>query len=96
MTTLPRVYAGDIGTLIDVDLGEDITLATNISLSVKKPDGKVVTWSPSLQGTTALRYVLQAGDVDLAGIYFIQPKLTLGTWSGSATAIQLTVYPAYN
>jgi hypothetical protein len=90
-----KIYIGNVGTIIDIDMGEDVSQATNLSLSVQKPSGQTVTWIPQIQDTNYLRYVLQAGDVDLAGTYRIQPKLTLGTWMGYGIVVQLRVYELF-
>jgi len=73
---MAKIYVGDIGTLFNV----------------KKPDGTMVTWTPSIFGTNYLRYYSVSGDLDSAGIWTIQPSLTLGTWTGSCNPVTFKVY----
>ena len=77
-----KIYVGDVGTTILVDMGEDISSATNLALEVKKPDGSIVEWVPTVSDKNFLKYIIKAGDLTLEGTYTINPKLTLGDWSG--------------
>jgi len=90
-----KIYVGNIGTIIDIDMGEDVSQATELSWNIRRPDGGETTWTPQVYDTTFLRYVLQVGDVSLAGVYHIQPKLTLGSWVGFGSAVELRVYALF-
>ena len=36
---MSKVYIDDVGTVIEVDVGVDVSTATTTDLDVKKPDG---------------------------------------------------------
>lgn len=90
-----KIYVGDVGTIITVDCGEDISTATVNQLAVQKPDGTVVTWEASVYNTNYLRYTVQTDDLDQAGVYKVQSKITLPSWSGLGETDEFTVYEAY-
>jgi hypothetical protein len=94
MAVVPRV--DDIGTEIIVDMQVTITGATGLSFDVRKPSypetGGTDTWVPSIYNVQYLRYVIQTGDLDEEGTYWIVPKLTLGTWSGAGDPVSFKVY----
>lgn len=96
-----KIYIGDVGTLILIDLGEDITQATNPMLDVIPPDGMANAdgtivngkqWVPEIVDGTYLSYEIAEGDIDEPGTYKINPKLTMGTWTGHCDTVEFTVY----
>lgn len=91
-----KVYIGDVGTVIELDMQEDISSSTSITFRVKKPDDSIVTWVPSIYGTDYLRYTLVADDIDLSGIYYVQPHMTLGGWVGYGKTVKLEIYSLSN
>jgi len=95
MTTDKKVYIGDVGTVIDVDCGESISGATSCALSVLKPNGARVEWSATIHGTSVLRHIVVAGDLDVAGTYRLQPMLTLGTWAGRGNTVSFDVWSLF-
>jgi hypothetical protein len=90
-----KVYIGDVGTIIDVDCGETISTATGYKFYVKKPDGSEAEWTATIQGTTALKHTAISGDFNVAGTYYIQPYMTLGSWTGRGNTVELIVYRTY-
>ncbi len=90
-----KIYVGDIGTEILVDCAADISTASNPVIEVKKPDGTVVQWPATLQGTTTLRYVTQAGDLDQEGRYLVQARPNILGWSGRGETARFVVRPAF-
>ena len=97
MAVEPKVYEGDVGTVLYFDTTEDITGASNLALYVIRPDKSQVTWTPVVDGTTKLKYITQEGDIPegITGYYLIQPKLTLTGWTGRGTTVRLRVYPKF-
>ena len=85
------VHLGAVGVTITIDMGETISTSTSYSLRVRKPSGNIVTWTPSISGTTALAYDTTAGAINEAGTYYINPYLTLSGWTGYCDAVKLTV-----
>ena len=97
MTTEYKPYVGDVGTIIEIDMQETITGATAITFEVRKPKSgggyEDVQWTGvTVEGTTKLKYTVGANNFDVAGIYIIQPKLTLSGWTGRGDPVQFTVY----
>jgi len=85
-----KVHAGDVGTVITVDVIEDISNATVTNLIVKQPDGSTVTWAGSLYGTHSIRYTSEAGDL-VAGAYKVQAYVEIPTWQGHGEEFEFTV-----
>jgi len=91
-----KPYVGDVGTEIKIDMQEAMAGATNITFEVKKPNGEEKTWSGiEITETTKLKYKTQADDLDISGIYKIQPKLTIATWTGKGYTVTFRVYEKY-
>lgn len=88
---MDKVYVGDIGTIIEVDCGENISAATGQKFMVKKPDGTQVDWTASIYGTTKLRHTTIAGDLSCAGKYYINPYMTLSTWTGKGKTVEFEI-----
>lgn len=86
-----KVYVGDVGTVIEIDMQENISSATGYKLKVRKPDGTLVDWAPSIYGTNYLRYTIVTNDLNMAGTYTIQPYMTIGTWTGRGDVISFAV-----
>lgn len=98
MTIEPKVYEGDVGTVLLIDTKENISTASGLSLLVRRPDKSEVIWTPILDGTTKLKYTTVAGDVPegITGTYLIQPRLTLSGWTGRGTTAKLPVYQKFS
>jgi hypothetical protein len=95
-----KIYVGDIGLAILVDVGADISDATEATLSVRKPDGTEVSWAAEVRTvsgqTNFLRHVTVPGDLDVPGKYRVQPNLTIaGGWSGLGETDTFRVYDTF-
>ena len=87
----PRI--GNVGVVVRVDMQEDLSQVTDTKFIVKKPDGKSYTWTPaSIDGQTKLTYVVQSGDFDQIGLYWLWPAFKLGAWEGNCEAVSFYVY----
>lgn len=99
MATIRKIYVGDIGTVIIIDMGANISGATNIKFIVNKPDASnpgqntEVEWVAIISGTSAFKYNIQIDDLDIDGYYEIRPEFSLGTWSGSGNKVGFPVEP---
>lgn len=89
---MAKIYVGDIGTLFNVNMGENVSGGSSLTFNVKKPDGTIITWTPTLYGTNYLRYSSVSGDLDSAGTWVIQPSLTLATWTGGCDPVTFKVH----
>jgi len=90
-----KSFVGDIGTIIHIECGRDVSGATGVLFKVKKPDATTADWTPAISGTTAFNYTIQAGDFNQAGTYKIQWYGTLGTWTGRGETAEHVVYPTF-
>ena len=93
-----KIYVNDIGVVIEIDMGESLNAATNLKLEVRKPDNTKVEWTPTVygEGFNYLRYITVANDLNLAGVWKIQPSLTLGSWSGLADTVSFEIFAKYS
>lgn len=86
-----KIYVGDLGLEIIIDMHEDISEATTYEMLVLK-DGTEVTWAASIYNDRYLRYITAAVDLDVAGTYFIQGNLLFpGGWSGLGETVTFVV-----
>lgn len=88
-------YVKEVGTIVLVDCGCNILGATSTKLKVKKPDGIVVEWAATIEGTNYLKYTIQAGDLGQIGRYYVQASLALFGWSGRGETDSFIVYEPY-
>tara|TARA_Y100000114_G_C11739392_1_gene318055 strand:+ start:188 stop:493 length:306 start_codon:yes stop_codon:yes gene_type:complete len=84
-----QIQQGDIGTKLLVTVTDagtvvDISSAIALEIFLKKPDGTILSRSGTLDsdGTDGkMFYIIVAGDVDVAGHYKLQGKVTLSSGS---------------
>lgn len=96
-----EIHLNDVGTIfeltvMDGDTIVDISLATELLILFKKPDGTVVeqTASKTTDGTDGkMQYVTIAGDLDALRVWKIQGRVTLQTGKWSTEVDKFTVYP---
>lgn len=100
-----KIYVGDIGTEIILDVGSDVQTATVTQILWKNPKGKTGYWNAQLitddgqvynpndpQVITKIRYVTTANDIDTVGQWKIQAKIVLPLWSGRGETASFVVY----
>lgn len=91
--TEEKVFVGDVGTLVEIDMQDGMTGATDISFQVRKPNGNDAVWTPiTVNNITFLRYTAVVGDWDQEGNFIIQPRLTLGGWTGLGNPVTVEVF----
>lgn len=90
MTT--KVFLNDTGTELYVDCGSDIQSATVTTLKVQKPDELEYTWSGAVYQNNQIKYTIQAGDFNQAGLYYIQAYIESPTWTGRGETVTLQVF----
>jgi len=96
MATEEKVYVGDVGTEIKIDMQEAMAGATDITFEVRNPNNEEKAWSGiTIVETTKLKYIIQAGDLNIVGNYKVQPKLTIGAWTGKGLTVTFRVYEKY-
>ncbi len=95
-----KIFVGDSGFFLDLVFDFTVTDATSRSFDVEKPGGTNVTWSTiTIPDANTLRYVMEVGDIDEAGVYRVQPKFTLltpetSTVIGTVPPVSFDVDPA--
>ncbi len=89
-------YKGEIGTKIVVDCGCDISGATQVLLRVKKPDKSIVVWRPEIYNKNYLKYIVQNGDFDLPGTYYLQAYIQIGGWTGLGETCTFLISPEFD
>lgn len=87
---IPYVFLNDIGTLIKVDVGSDVSGASTKLIKYIKPDGTEGSWDSTV-ATQYLQYITVDGDLDQIGQWEVQAKVTLvgGTWHGEVTRFEV-------
>ena len=58
-----KIYVGDVGLEIIIDMQEDISAATTYEMLVLK-NGTEVIWDASIYNDRYLKYVTEADDLD--------------------------------
>ncbi len=91
-----KSYVGDIGTIIEVDMGTDISHASLVELHVKKPGGSSVEWTGAVYDTNYIRYSTVDGDFSLPGLYLVNPYIEIGNWKGYGETVSFRVYRKYS
>ena len=93
---MSKVYKGNIGTIIKINIDRDITTATVKTLFYKKPSGTTGSWAPVISGTSYLEYETTAvGDLNEIGTWEVQPYLEIGGFKGFAETVSFTVYDEF-
>ena len=90
-----KVYVGDIGTIITLDTGEDITSATTCDIKVRKGDGTLTTWTGVLSDSNSISYTILAGDLNCTGTYSVQAYIIMPSWRGLGETAQFRVYDTF-
>jgi len=98
---------GDVGTVIELDMDENIAAAVEhsgetgngIVFIVTKASGATAVWKNcTVFGTDFLRYTTITDDLDEASMdnsdtpFKITPKFKLGDWEGHGDTVEMYVY----
>jgi hypothetical protein len=92
---MSQVFVGDVGTIIQLETGVDLSSATTVTIRVKKKGEKhqisVEEWTGTVASTTKVRHVSAAGDFDVAGTYLLQAHVLMPSWEGYGGIVELPV-----
>lgn len=93
---MSKAYVGDIGTIIQLDVGTNVTGATSITVECIKPSGIESHW-PAVIGVNpnTIEHTILPGEFDEVGVYLIQAKLSLGSGTWRGETVKLTVFDKY-
>ena len=90
-----KVYVGDEGTVILIDMQEDISTATTTEINVRNSGGDN-TWTATIYDSNYLKYTTITDDLDVDGTYLLQPYLEFPTgWKGKGETVSFEVYEAF-
>jgi hypothetical protein len=75
------IQLGDTGTEISISLSGTVDTSTIISSTIRyrKPSGTTGEWTGTVVDEL-VQYVTQSGDIDEAGVWYIQAFFDTGTW----------------
>jgi len=98
-----KIYVGDIGTafrliMTDPDTNQpiDISTASSLNISVKKPNGTIENWvAQNGANIGEVEHIAIAGDLDIAGNYQLQAIVALPSWSGRSETAATTIYQPF-
>jgi hypothetical protein len=93
---MSKMYVGDIGTIIILDVGITVASATSYSFKVIKPSGVIQDWTCTVNSTTSFKYATQNGSLNESGIYHIQAYATYPDWNGRSDTISFEVYDLFD
>lgn len=86
------IFKGDINTRIELDAKRDISEATLLVITYRKPDGTVGEWEAELSGTDKALYITKENDLDVVGHWEVQLYVEMPSWKGTGTQATFTVY----
>jgi hypothetical protein len=89
-----KIYVHDVGTVVELECGQDMTLAENPAILVRRPDGTARTWAAEAEGTR-LRYVTRQGDLSIPGVHRLQAAFAQGVFHGRGATVELMVHRAF-
>ena len=91
--TREKIYAGDYGYNIIIDMQESVVDATTISFFIRDPDGEIteITSSISIYQNKNFKWTVPEGTTDIAGTYYIRPHFTQSGWTGSGKTVSFDV-----
>ena len=91
MMSNTKVYVGDIGTVVTLDCGTDISALSSATIEVRKPNNASASWPASLSGTDFITYTAVSGDFNQAGAYRLQARVAIGAgvWRGETIVLQV-------
>jgi len=76
------IYKNQVGAVITLATGQDLTGATKTEFHVVKPDGTTATWTATESGIAgSLTYTTDADDLDQSGLYLIVAYVEWGETS---------------
>jgi len=94
---MAKLYQGDVGVTVNVATGITLTGATTTQIRVKKPSGTLAAWVATIDGANAqqLNYTTIAGDLNEAGMYFLQAYVITGTQTLFGETAEIEIFGAF-
>lgn len=88
---MSTVFVGDVGTVITLDCGINISTATLVKIRAKKPDLSVVEWAATVEGTNSITHTITVGELNVPGVWLLQSYVEMPEWRGRGEWVSLTV-----
>jgi hypothetical protein len=86
----------DLGVVVSLDTGVDISTATTHTIEVLKPSGATASWLGTLDpDNRSVNHTIVAGDLDETGIYLLSAKVTIGSGVFHGDSVALEVKGAF-
>jgi hypothetical protein len=87
-----KIYIGDIGTKIILNIGTDISAASECKIMYKKPDGTSGEWEADIEDDDqSISYTTEADDLDASGRWKLQAYVSLADWTGLGETAEMVV-----
>lgn len=88
---MQQIFVGDIGTVLLLDCGVNITSATSVKVIAKSPQGLKKEFIGTVDGTNNVKYTTSSADFDVAGNWLLQSYVQMPDWTGRGAWVTLTV-----
>lgn len=88
---MSSVFMGDVGTIISINCGLAVNTASVMEILVKRPDLSTAVWSAIPDGAQSIKHVIQAGELNMPGVWQLQPRIVMPTWKGRGSWVELRV-----
>lgn len=90
-----KLYVGDVGTLIKLDTGNDLTNATLQKIKYKKPNDTTGEWEAEIEDPPTagiIKYKVTAGVFDVSGIWKLQAYVEFDAdhWLGETVTMKVS------
>lgn len=92
-----KMYQGDVGTVLQVNVGDDMSSATTVELSILKPDLTTEVWDAIVNGVdnTQIDHTIITDELDQVGRYGVQAHIVISGWSGLGETTEFIVHEAF-
>ena len=88
-------YTNEVGVVIQLNTGIDLSQATSVSINVCQPNGSTTVWVGTvvmLNGVNSIvQYIIQTNDLYYPGTYQLQPAVVFSNWSGFGEIATFTI-----
>jgi hypothetical protein len=93
---MTKIYKGDVGVEIRLDIGQSLAGATATKIRVLKPDGTKAEWAAQRYNSTTIYYVTVFGDLAASGDYVLHSYVEWGEDSKhTGECVKLRIYDQF-
>lgn len=88
-----QAFKGDIGTMITLELNEDVSASTVRKIKYRNPNGVLGEWTAALTAPTQISFTTTVvGDLSVVGRWALQAYIEIPGWKGHSTLTYLDVF----